>query len=91
MTEMNEHSKISICINCHKKLEFNQKLITKELEFMLIKSVHKLQNYEKRHGYACYIENDDLQEMIDDRIDKITKRIKILELVLTKRFPLITT
>ena len=88
---MTEFTKISICINCDKKLDFNRKLVTKEIQIVLIKSMNKLQIYEERHGYACYIENDDLQEMIEDRIDKITKRIKILELVLTKRFPLITT
>ena len=91
MKELNENSKMLVCLNCDKKLDCNGKLLTKELEFMLMKSMHKLQIYEERLGYACYIENDELQEMIEDTIDKITKRIKILELVLAKRFPLITT
>ena len=63
--ELNVNSKTLLCINCDKKLYFNQKLVTKELGFMLMKSMHKLQIYEERLGYACYIENDDVQKMIE--------------------------
>ena len=86
MTELSENSKMLVCMHCNKKLEFNRKLETKELEFMLMKSMYKLQIYEERLSFACYTENDDLQEMTEDRIDKVTKRIKILEFVLTRRF-----
>ena len=75
-----------VCINCYKKLDFNGKLLAKEIEFMLMKSMHKLQIYEERLGFACYIENTELQETIEDRISKITNRIIILEFVLTRRF-----
>ena len=84
MTEF--HDKTNFACICSKKLDFNGKLLTKELEFTLMKSVNKLQIYEERLGYACYIENDDLQAIVEDKIDNITKRIKILEFVLTKRF-----
>ena len=60
MIELNENVKILVCINCDKKLDFNGKLVTKEIQIMLIKSMNKLQIYEERLGYACYIENDDV-------------------------------